>query len=346
MLQQLLYEFGPFRINTRERILLREGKRIPLKPKVYDTLIVLIRNSGRVVEKEELMKQVWPDTFVEENNLTGNIFALRRAFGEHQYIETVPRRGYRFTAEVKQVRVEDVKVPAMSGVEADLTIKETVGIAGQAQELSGAHGRLEGSRAERRTGKRRTRLVALLIAFTALAVAAAVLFYRRGAQVEGTTSKLSPVRSIAVLPFKPLGEGSGDEFLSLGMADALITRLSSLKQLVVRPTSSILRYTAPDQDPLEAGRQQIVDAVLDGKIQRAGERVRVTVQLIRVQDGRQLWAEKFDEKFTDIFALQDAISERVAGALTLELTGAEQKRLTRRYTENAEAYQLYLKGRY
>jgi TolB-like protein/Tfp pilus assembly protein PilF len=149
-----------------------------------------------------------------------------------------------------------------------------------------------------------------------------------------------------VLPFKPLGEESGDEFLSLGMADALITRLSNLQQLVVRPSSSILRYTSPDQDPLEAGRQQKVDAVLDGRIQRAADRVRVTVQLLRVQDGRQLWADKFDEKFTDIFALQDAISERVASALALQLTGSEQDRLRKRYTENAEAYQLYLRGRY
>jgi TolB-like protein/Tfp pilus assembly protein PilF len=214
------------------------------------------------------------------------------------------------------------------------------------QEIPDAHSRLSSTRSQRQRSIQRTSLVALLIAFAALAVAAVVLFYHRGPQVDGTTAKLSPVRSIAVLPFKPLGEGSGDEFLSLGMADALITRLSSLKQLLVRPTSSIVRYAGPDQDPIEAGRQQLVDAVLDGKIQRAGERVRVTVQLIRVQDGQQVWADKFDEKFTDIFALQDAISERVAEALALELTGAEQKLLTRRYTENAEAYQLYLKGRY
>jgi tetratricopeptide (TPR) repeat protein len=130
------------------------------------------------------------------------------------------------------------------------------------------------------------------------------------------------------------------------MADALITRLSTVRQLVVRPSSSIFKYTAADQDPLEAGRQQIVDAVLDGKIQQAGDRVRVTVQLIRVKDGQQLWAEKFDEKFTDIFALQDAISERVAAALALQLTGTEQDRLTKRYTEDTQAYELYLKGRY
>jgi DNA-binding winged helix-turn-helix (wHTH) protein len=102
---QHLYEFGPFRLDTRERVLLRNGRPLQLKPKIYETLLALISQSGHVVDKEELMKRVWPDVAVEENNLTGNIFALRRALGEHQYIETVPRRGYRFNADVKLVTV-------------------------------------------------------------------------------------------------------------------------------------------------------------------------------------------------------------------------------------------------
>ncbi|HEU4875587.1 MAG TPA: winged helix-turn-helix domain-containing protein, partial [Pyrinomonadaceae bacterium] len=329
MLPQALYEFGPFKIDTRERILLRDGQRIPLKPKAVDTLLVLIRNSGHIVEKEELMKEVWPDTFVEENNLTGNIFALRRAFAEHQYIETIPRRGYRFIADVKQVKVERAEPPR--------TLAAAPGLA--AVDSSS-------SRRERGRNVWRIGLVPSLIAFTTVAVAAGVMLYRRGRQVERPASKPLAIKSIAILPFKPLGEESGDEFLSLGMADALITRLSNLQQLVVRPSSSIIRYTAPDQDPLEAGREQQVDAVLDGRIQRVEERVRVTVQLLRVQDRQQLWADKFDEKFTDIFALQDAISERVAAALALKLSSSEQDRIAKRYTENAEAYQLYLKGRY
>jgi DNA-binding winged helix-turn-helix (wHTH) protein/TolB-like protein/Flp pilus assembly protein TadD len=330
MLEQYLYEFGPFQINTRERMLLRDGKRIPLKPKVYETLIALITNSGRVLEKEELIKQVWPDTFVEENNLTGNIFALRRAFGEHDYIETIPRRGYRFTAAVNRIPLEETSTESQA-VASPHTASDD---ARASTSLSGSQKRIPSTS------------MIVLIAFVTLALAAGLVLYGRRRQVEQSTSETGSIRSIAVLPFKPLGQAPEDDFLSLGMADALITRLSSVRQLVVRPSSSILKYTAPDQDPLEAGRQQIVDAVLDGKIQQAGDRVRVTVQLIRVKDGQQLWADKFDEKFTDIFALQDAISERVAAALALELTGPEQDRLTKRYTENTEAYELYLKGRY
>src|SRR6476660_6213293 len=121
-----LYEFGPFCLDTRERVLLRDGRPLLLKPKVYETLLALVSRSGHIVDKEELMRWVWPDVVVEENNLTGNIFALRRAFSGYQYIETVPRRGYRFTAEVKQVTVEDVKLTDRSGAETEVLIKETV----------------------------------------------------------------------------------------------------------------------------------------------------------------------------------------------------------------------------
>src|SRR5438445_13603511 len=121
--QKHLYEFGPFSLDTRERVLLRDGCRLPLKPKVYETLLALISQSGHVVDKEELMRQVWPDVIVEENNLTGNIFALRRAFAEYDCIETVPRRRYRFTAEVKQVRVADVKITDRSGAATEVLIK-------------------------------------------------------------------------------------------------------------------------------------------------------------------------------------------------------------------------------
>src|SRR5205809_1130334 len=123
--QQHLYEFGPFCLDTDERVLLRDGRPLPLKPKVYETLLALVSRSGHVVDKEELMRRVWPDVTVEENNLTGNIYVLRRAFAEYQYIETVPRRGYRFTADVKQVRIEDVRLMDRSG-ETEVVVKETL----------------------------------------------------------------------------------------------------------------------------------------------------------------------------------------------------------------------------
>jgi len=148
-----------------------------------------------------------------------------------------------------------------------------------------------------------------------------------------------------VLPFKPLVSGSGDVYLELGMADTLITELSNIRDIEVRPTSAVIAYTAPS-DPVAIGRKLGVEAVLDGRIQRAGDRVRVTAQLVRVDDGSSLWAGKFDEDLKNILAVQDAISARIVSALTLDLSGDEKQSLEKHATESSEAYQLYLRGRY
>ena len=209
--------------------------------------------------------------------------ALGESPGETKYIQTLPKSGYRFVAEVREIKPQDSTVILERHTRSRVVLKE----------------------------------------------------------------ELDPeVRSIAVLPFRPLGANEGDEHLGLGLADALITRLSNIRQIAVRPTSAVMKYAGAGHDPAAAGRQLKVEAVLDGAIQRSGERVRVTVQLVSVTEETPLWAGKFDELFTDIFAVEDSISEQVAHALTLRLTGQERKLLGKRYTENTEAYELYLKGRY
>lgn len=160
----------------------------------------------------------------------------------------------------------------------------------------------------------------------------------------GTATKA--VRSIAVLPFEPLGQDTGDELLGLGMADAVIGRMSNLKQLAVLPTSAVAKYKGPANDPFAAGRTLGVDAILTGTIQRSGDRVRATVQLVHVASGRTVWSEKFDQTFTDIFGVQDTISDNVARSLALNLTGDQQKQVAKRYTTNAAAYDEYLMGLY
>jgi TolB-like protein len=156
----------------------------------------------------------------------------------------------------------------------------------------------------------------------------------------------SPEKRIAVLPFKPLVPENRDQVLELGMADSLIAKLSNIREIVVRSLNSVRKYGGLDQDPLAAGRELEVNSVLEGNVQKSGDRVRVTARLIKVADGSSLWASTFDEKFTDVFAVQDAISQKVADALTLRLSREENNRLTKRYTNNVEAYQLYLTGRY
>ncbi len=155
--------------------------------------------------------------------------------------------------------------------------------------------------------------------------------------------------SIAVLPFRvlsPPGENTGDEYLGVGLTDALITRLSNVQRLVVRPTSSVLRYRGANVEPLLAGRDLGVDYVIDGSLRRVGNRIRATAQLLSVSEGVTRWAEQFDEESTDVLQIEDSISEKVASALLPQLTGDEKRQLSKRGTDSSEAYESYLRGRY
>jgi TolB-like protein/Flp pilus assembly protein TadD len=191
--------------------------------------------------------------------------------------------------------------------------------------------------------RRRVVLGAAVSSFVLVAVLSVSAWVARRAP---SPNSRSPVTSLAVLPFQPLGESARDETLELGMADALVTRLSNVEQLQVRPVSAVLPYAHSGHELTAAGRKLGADVLVEGKIQRAGDRIRVTVQLLRVRDGASLWAGTFDEQFTNIFAVQDSISRQVARALTLTLTSEEARGLTRRDTDNTQAYELYLKGRY
>lgn len=152
--------------------------------------------------------------------------------------------------------------------------------------------------------------------------------------------------TLAVLPFKPVVATDRDEALEFGMADTLILRLSGIAGMAVSPLSSVRRYSALDSDALAAGRELGVRSVLDGSVQRSGERLRVTARLLSVDDGRQLWSGRFDEQYTDIFAVQDSIADRVTAALAVQLSSVEQQRLARRPTSDSVAYDLFLNGRY
>jgi TolB-like protein/DNA-binding winged helix-turn-helix (wHTH) protein/Tfp pilus assembly protein PilF len=356
------YEFGVFRLDPVERVLLRQGEPLPLAPKVFETLLLLVRNNGHIVEREELISKLWADSFVEEGNLTYTISILRKtlieASGGSTFIETVPKRGYRFKAIVREVEDSQTQVVIEKHTTASLIIEEsdsepqptetlttraTPGIT-QTETVFPAE-------AERRVlipdvtslpGKPRSKAILSLAVLLAVSVIAAVIWFAKSAEHAPALA----VKSIAVLPFTPVGARGGDEYLELGMADALITKLSNIRQIVVRPTSAVRRYAEQPLPPVEAGKQLQVEAVLEGSIQRAGDQVRVTVQLVSVKNGAPIWAGKFDDRFVDIFAVQDSISEQVTRALALQLTGEERRLLAKRYTENTEAYQAYLRGRF
>ena len=330
-----IYAFGDFRLDGPKRLLLRGGELVSLTPKVFDTLVYLIEHRGSVLSKDDLMSAVWPDTVVEENNLSQNISKLRSVLGEspgdHRWIVTLPGRGYRFVADVRLLASGKESTPEDAGLPGP--VPERNPSAAAASSLP--------KQATRGFSVRLGRFV-LAGLLAGLLTAGAVYFLRS----RNRASAHPTVESIAVLPFKPLVPESRDEALELGMADTLITKLSNGTKIIVRPISSVRRYGGVEQDPLAAGRELVVDAVLDGTIQRWGDRIRVTARLVRVSDNRTLWAGQFDRGFGDIFDVQDSISERAAAELVPILTGEEKEQLARRYTADTEAYELYLKGRF
>jgi TolB-like protein/Tfp pilus assembly protein PilF len=153
-------------------------------------------------------------------------------------------------------------------------------------------------------------------------------------------------KSIAVLPFKTPGAEGDNQYLGAGMSDLLTTKLSQIRRLTVRPSGELRRYATSTADPRQAGRELGVDYLLDGEVRQSGDHLQVSATLFNVAGGSALWSEKFDQRFVNLRDVQDAISDRVVRAMTLELTSDERSQFTKNYTENREAYQLYLIGRY
>ena len=325
-----LYEFGTFRLDVSERLLWRDGERVPLSEKAFDTLCVLVRRGNHLVSKDELLNQVWPDAVVEENNLDKNISLLRQVLGERtgkgKFIETVRGHGFRFVPEVRRISEDGI------GEKQGATVSELqLGFAEQ-RPTTPEPGTQTPTTKPRISNQR----ILLVAAVVVIVVTVIGIYLWQQSSVTTTT------RTIAILPFKSLVREQRDEALELGMADALISKLSEAEEITVRPLSAIRRYDSPDQDSVAAGRNLNVEAILDGSLQTSGDRIRVNARLVRVSDGKQLWASQFDEKFTDIFDVQDSISERVATALKVRLINKGN----RRYTDNIEAYELYMKGRF
>ena len=323
--QKQIYEFGEFRVDAAKRLLFNAaGEQISLMPKAFDTLLYLIEHNGKIIEKDELMSAIWADTVVEENNLNQNISILRRVLGEkrgeHRFIATVPGKGFKFVAEVREIEESEKARKGEGKNEAQSPKTEN--------QIRISHFAIRNRRI----------WLAAIIGITVVGFGI-VTFNSWRENTKPSTD--TPIKTIAVLPFKPLVAENRDEALELGMADTLISKLSG-GEITVRPLSAIRRYNSIEQDSLIAGRELNVETVLDGNVQHLGDKIRINVRLINVADGRQLWAGQFDEEFTDIFAVQNSISERVAAALQTRL----EKHSTNRHTKNVKAYEFYLKGRF
>jgi DNA-binding winged helix-turn-helix (wHTH) protein/TolB-like protein len=358
----IYYEFFNFRLDVENQQLLKNGETVQLTHKAFQILHLLVQNSGQITKKEDIFKELWSDSFVEEANLTQHIYVLRKALGRtpdnQSFIETVPKQGYRFTLRPEQISVikpvaqTPESQPEMdesstlnsefSQTDSEISFSQSTA---SDQEISDAD---EIDNFQSLVSRMRlSTLITTGIIFLLLIGISAAAYYYFQAPKQPTISENEDIKSIAVLPFKPIGNDVDSDRLGLGMADAIISRLSNLQRVVVRPTSAVFSYTdQPNIQVVEAGRKLGVDAVLEGTIQSHGKRLRISVQLIRVADGKPLWAESFQENVSDIFSVQDSISAKVATALSINLTQQQEQLLAQRATSSAEAFQAYQQGIY
>lgn len=330
-----LYEFGPFRLDPEKPCLWRNGEPVPLTPKAVETLIVLIEQKGKLVEREALMNAIWPDTFVEDGNLNFNVSMLRKALGVdeagEQYIQTVPRHGYRFRAEVREV-TEDVPALVAERYSRVRGVIEEPGLVADpdpAQLLPAVTPRRN----------RWTYLIAVSASLVAIVAVAWFFYHRQGAVTD-------EIRTVAVLPLQSLRDDDADKTIALGLTDTLLTRLGSLRSVAVRPIVSVGRYARGEQDPVEIGRKLQVDAIFAATLQHTEGHLRINARLLRVRDNTLIWSGSFDENENEIFKLQDQLSLRVTESLVSRLTDKERALLAKRYTQNSEAFHAYWRGRF
>lgn len=343
------YEFDQFRIDVAERLVLRDGSPLTLPPKAFDILLALVRESGHVLEKHELIDIVWPDTFIEENNLTQYISALRKALGddrrEHRYIETVARRGYRFLAPVRQVRDDGPALIIGNSTRVRVVIKEE-----KVTKEETSTEQKQPLEAQVSTSSRGLwlsivghRNSAITSATIVLALAAAYFAFLRPAKTRPVA--YSP-RTLAVLPFRNLKRDAETEFLSFSLADAVAGRLGNVNQLVVRPLAYTDKYRDREIEPEQVAKELNVEVLLTGSFIKEGDDLRVTSELIDVVKNEVLWRGTMDLKYDKLLTVQDRVANNVIQGLNLKLTAEEVARISRNAPQNPQAYEAYLKGRY
>lgn len=325
------YEFGSFCLDVKEQELRKDGKAVPLNPKAFSTLLILVERCGSLVEKEELMSFLWPNSFVEESSISQNISVLRKTLGEkgrdRQFIETIPKRGYRFVATVREVREAYTEPAPDNSTQPALEIN---------QETSKKKGEP--------LKKRRLRLVHIWTSAVLLMSLIASLYIHGISKRENIDG--NSIRIVAVLPFKALNQDEESRLLGLGLTDALIIKLGKLNPPTTLPTSAVLKYAGQERDARAIGKELGVDAVLEGTVQRSSVSVRVTGQLIGIKDGKSLWSGSYDGQMNNLFTLQDNISDEMADALYFQISGNHRESRDSPLTKNKEAYEAYIMGLY
>ena len=334
-----LYEFGAFCLDPAEHTLLRDGQPIPLRPKVYDLLVVLVENRGHLVDKEQLMSSVWAEEFVEEGNINKNISMLRQALGESgggtKFIETVPKRGYRFVAEVREVN---------DNRQAELLTQAAARPTHEHQPPRENHEQSLPLPPLMQSQVKRFNKHWIALVGVPLLVLAAIVYVALTRQ--RSRSATPAVRSIVVLPFQNLSGDASQDYLVDGVTDALIGDLAQIGALRVISRTSAMHYKGTNKSLPEIAKELNVDAVVEGTVQRSGERVHVRAQLIHAASDSHLWAADYDRDSRDILDLQSEVARAIASEVSIKITPAEQRLLVPKRTIARAAIDNYLQGRY
>ena len=315
-----LFAFGPYCLDADERVLLGDGQPVTLPPKDLETLLVLVERAGHIVDKEELLQKVWPGVFVEEGNLSRRIFNLRQVLGDapdgREYIETIPRRGYRFAAAVRQ------EEEAAATRFATPQVSEPIPTLARAQPS-------------------RTRWLlplAVVMALTVMAIVVARRFW---------SPRNPPVQRamLAVLPFENFSGDPREDYFADGLTEEMIAQLGQLQpaKLGVIARTSIVRYKHTKESMAQIGHELGVGYLLEGSVRRGGDRVRITAQLIQATEQTHLWAESYERPLTDVLNIQREIAEKITHSLSIQLLPA-QTGASAPLPVNLESYDKYLLG--
>lgn len=318
-----IWQFGEFRLDVHRKVLRHLDRTVSMPLKELEVLSMLVRQRGELVTKEELLNEIWEDSYVEESNLTRHIYLLRKTLKElgaaDGLIENVPRRGYRFTGEVNAVEADEIILERRT----------------QTRTLIEFH---DDTKPQSRVS--RARSIALSSAAVLLIVVAAFLGYR----FSGNSQPSVEIRSLAILPFKTIDADRPGSNSGMGLTDVLITRLSNIRDLKVRPTTAVAGLT--DEDSANASERLHVDALLEGTIVYSGDRVRVTARLIRTADNHTMWTGEFEKLRSEELQLQNDLALQLVKSLAVELSGTERDAVARKFTDSVDAYELYVRGRH
>jgi TolB-like protein/DNA-binding winged helix-turn-helix (wHTH) protein/Flp pilus assembly protein TadD len=335
--------FQSFRLDSANQCLWRGDDRVQITPKGFDVLRYMVENAGRLITQDELLEALWSETYVNQEVLRKYILEIRKVLGDRPekpaFIETVTKRGYRFIAPVVDESADESPGFSTTEMKSSVAATEEAAIEDQVAHETAA------SEQQASSGERKVRKLAIIQVLAVVAVAglSGYLWFARNRLKPPSTNNTS----IAVLPFVDMSTTKDQEYFSDGFAEQLINDLAKVSGLKVVGRSSSFQFRGKDVDLRDVGRRLGVANVLEGSVRREGNHVRVTAELVKTADGFQLWSQTYDREINDILAVQDEIALAAAGALQLRLLGSTGQPLASTLrSENPDAYQAYLQGKY